>query len=62
MLFVPGKLRLQTAELVHGAIHLAPRPLAVAAVYLLRGAGQPPAGPIGYGRHHLQVALQLGRG
>jgi len=56
MLFVLGKLRGQAAELVHGAIHLAPRLVTVAAVHQLSGAGQPPAGPVGDGRHHLQVA------
>jgi len=56
MLFVLGNLCGQTAELVHGAIHLAPRLVAVAAVHPLGGAGQPPAGSVGDGRHHLQVA------
>jgi hypothetical protein len=56
MLFVLGNLRPQTAELLDGAIHLAPRLVAVAAVHQLGGAGQPPAGPVGDGRHHLQVA------
>jgi hypothetical protein len=56
MFFVLGKLRGQPAELVHSAIHLALRLVAVAAVHQLGGAGQPPAGPVGDGRHHLQVA------
>jgi len=55
MLLLLGNLPGQTAELVHGAIHPAPRLVAVAAVPQRGGAGQTPAGPVSDGRHHFQV-------
>jgi hypothetical protein len=56
MCLLLGDLRGQAAELVQRAIDLALRFVALAAIHDLGCAGQPSAGPVGDGRHHLQVA------